>query len=179
MNFPELRNKLMVILKEANIGIEQISLFDKLSVDEVWELSAKIGTELPRYPDIIIDEAKERVFNAYTEDELAIMLNNQINRLFKLLLRKQNTEEHILLLVFYLIYVYKMTTNKSFIEEFQKITPYFNSHIMYSMSIVRAEVESNPVKGITKELNDWYLRVDYNYDLIPTTTTTNNFSKFL
>ncbi len=180
MKFEELQTVLFEAVEASKTQLEGLTLFDKFSNEEVGDFVVDIAHSLPKYPDLLVEDVKQRVLQVFTEEELELHLTLNIRHLFRLQLVDKLTREQEYLLVFYLMFSYKTRhTENSLTKDLQDIREYFTSYIIHNTNELLDEINENPNKGETKIVGNYYIRIKDNFELIPTRTTSINFTNYL
>ena len=180
MDFEHLQTVLFEAIENSKTQLEGLTIFDKFTVEEVGDIVTDIATLLPKYPDLLVQEVKQRVLQVFEEEDLIIYLDKQIKDLFRLKLANKITREQDCLLVFYLMFSYKTKyTENSLTIDLQDIRGYFMSYIIHTSTELVREIEDVPLAGKTKIVGNYYVRVSSDFKLIPTTTTIEQFINYL
>lgn len=150
-----------------------------LSGIEVLNLSNLIANYIPVNPDMVIDSVIRNVLSFYDKDEYQEILKSNIKFLLKQYLVNKITPEQQLLLMFYVMLDYKMTTKKSFTLEFKNVQDYFESYILQDTEELTKQIAKDKIQAITKENGAYFIRFTSNNTMVPTYRTKEQFTNYL
>ena len=175
--------ELQGIIFEALTNIETVeghTVFDRFNQLEIGEIVNKLGHFLPPYPDTVIDQVHNRVLAVFPEDILLDYIKAETKDLLRLLVTNKINKEQMILLVFYLMFAFKLEWREDVTSALQNVQEYFYSYIIKDKDELEVEIIDNPVKGETKIVGEYYIRtVPFKIKLIPTKETSINFVNYL
>lgn len=179
MKKEEILSSLVNHTKLVHFGVEQDTIYDRLSKEEIREFLTSIVHHLPNYPETIVEETNYYCLNVFSSEDKKIMLNLRIRELMKLRITEVINKEQYSLLILYLIIDFIDTYKTNIIKELNKASKYILSYVIPSSSFLYREIEDYPVVGKTYELNESFIRIQQVVDLIPTRKTIKKFSNYL
>lgn len=179
MDLENLQGEILAALESAKCS-EGESIYDRFNGLQVGEIVGQIVHQLPQYPDAVIDIVYKRVLSVFPEDILLDYIKNESKQLLRLLVTYKINKEQTILLIFYLMFAYKIEYKESITEALQDVKGYFFSYLIENRTELEIEIEDNPVKGESKIVGQYYVRtIPFEVQLIPTKETSTTFVNYL
>lgn len=165
--------------KLVHFGIEQSNIKDRLSDLEIREFISALVHKLPNYPDSIIEEVNYYCLDGLNEDTKIGYLDNLIKQLLRERLSDKINKEKSALLILILMIDFVDEYKCSVLKEIRKASKYLLSYIIPSRSSLYREIENDQTKGQTIIVNNSYIRIKDNLELIPTIKTIKKYLNYL
>lgn len=165
--------------KIVHFGVEQNTLYDRLSNEEVRQFITSIVHKLPSYSESIVEETNYYCLDVLEPQDKEMMLSLKTKELFKLHITNVINKEQSVLLILYLIIEFMDKYKTNITKELSKASKYLLSYIIPSTTLLYREIEYNPVQGETKPIKDSYIRIQQLVTFIPTRKTIQKFSNYL
>jgi hypothetical protein len=179
MRLFKLRASISNILATTEIGVNNIKLSEKLTPEEINDLTNKITFSLPLYPSEQLFIVKDLILGVLPEEERIVIINREIKDLLRLFLLNDINKEQQVLLIFYLMYLWEYSNKGDVNNKLEEVKNYFLSYLIEDPIKLRKEVKLNSEVGITKQTENGYIRVSLVPFLIPTKKTIKLFKNYL
>ena len=150
-----------------------------LSPTEKLRLCSLIASYIPSNPDMIVDIVLQNVLSFYEKEDFIDFNKQSIKFLLRQYLMNKITPEQQLLLMFYIMMDYKMSTRKSFTLEFKNVQEYFESYILLNTQELTEQIAEDKIQATTKENGAYFIRFTSNNTMVPTYRTKEQFTNYL
>lgn len=179
MKTDKLQEFILISLREYKNNEEDNIIRTILNGTEQLSLASLVAVNIPSNPDMIIDNVLQRVLSFYEKEEFTEFNKQSIKFLLKQYLVNKITPEQQLLLIFYIILDYKMTTKKSFTLEFKNIQEYFESYILLNTEELTEQIAKDEIKAVTRKNGLYFIRFTSDNTIVPTFKTKELFTNYL